>query len=275
MKADLKTQIDFEELYHKNQLNKRLNSVFHVPEVTEHCEKNGIPIKFGVQLLGQMVLHKRTQLSVLVGVLHRHFEHMENPFQACADMIDQAVKCGMVTYNKEYRVFIMKIDMDQSVYDDLDRYQYPLPALIEPKEVETNSQNGYHSFGVQSSLILKNNHHNGDLCLDHINRCNRVTYSINGDTAQMIKNTWRNLDKRKDGETASDYQRRVKSFEKYDRASKDVISVLNQWGNEFYLTHRYDKRGRTYCQGYHVNYQGNAWNKAVIEFSNKEVTPID
>jgi len=36
------------------------------------------------------------------------------------------------------------------------------------------------------------------------------------------------------------------------------------------LTHKYDKRGRCYSQGYHVNPQGNDWNKAVIEFAEKE-----
>jgi len=37
------------------------------------------------------------------------------------------------------------------------------------------------------------------------------------------------------------------------------------------MTHRYDKRGRVYCMGYHVNYQGTPWNKAVIELADKEM----
>jgi DNA-directed RNA polymerase len=41
-------------------------------------------------------------------------------------------------------------------------------------------------------------------------------------------------------------------------------------GNRFWLTHKYDKRGRTYCQGYHVSYQGNDYNKACIEFADGE-----
>jgi DNA-directed RNA polymerase len=45
-------------------------------------------------------------------------------------------------------------------------------------------------------------------------------------------------------------------------------------GNRFYMTHKYDKRGRTYSQGYHINPQGNDWNKAVIEFADKEVINV-
>lgn len=87
----------------------------------------------------------------------------------------------------------------------------------------------------------------------------------------MVKNKWKNLDKPKSGETREDFEKRRKAFLKYDKVAKDVIGLLIQEGNEFYLTHKYDKRGRVYCQGYHVTYQGAAWNKAVIEFADKEL----
>ena len=77
---------------------------------------------------------------------------------------------------------------------------------------------------------------------------------------------------RAEGETRADFEKRRRAFEKYDRTAKDVIGLLQQEGSEFYLTHKYDKRGRTYCQGYHVTYQGAPWNKAVIEFADQEVT---
>ena len=121
------------------------------------------------------------------------------------------------------------------------------------------------------SIILRNNHHNDDVCLDHINRVNKIRFVINTDTATMVKNKWRNLDKPKEGETKEDFEKRKKAFEKYDRTAKDVISLLVKEGNEFHLTHKYDKRGRIYCQGYHVSYQAAPWNKAVIEFADQEI----
>ena len=69
----------------------------------------------------------------------------------------------------------------------------------------------------------------------------------------MIKNSWRNLDRAKESETKQDFHRRVRAFDKYDRTSKDVITKILSEGNEFYLTHKYDKRGRSYCQGYHCS----------------------
>jgi DNA-directed RNA polymerase len=60
-------------------------------------------------------------------------------------------------------------------------------------------------------------------------------------------------------------------FEKYDRTAKDVITALSIHTDGFYLTHKYDKRGRVYCQGYHINYQGAPWNKATIQLADKEL----
>ena len=45
---------------------------------------------------------------------------------------------------------------------------------------------------------------------------------------------------------------------------------MTQEDPTFYLTHAYDKRGRTYAQGYHVSYQGNDWNKACVQFGRAE-----
>jgi DNA-directed RNA polymerase len=87
----------------------------------------------------------------------------------------------------------------------------------------------------------------------------------------MVQNKWKNLDKPKEDESVTDYQKRVKAFEKFDRASRDVMKLLLSEGNELYLTHKVDKRGRTYCQGYQVNYQGTPWCKATVEFHKKEL----
>jgi hypothetical protein len=280
MKADEAAQLQFEELYDKNQTMKRLRCEFDNQEVYDQCEKADIPYAFGVDLLCQMVLHKRAAPDVLVGILWRHFDMIEdpdnpgmalyeNPYQACADALLRAVDHDFADLTSTETTLVLCNDVDQEVYDDLNRFQYPLPMLVTPAEVTNNKQSGY--LKVQGSLILKNNHHEDDICLDHINRVNCVKLTINTDTAQMVQNRWKNLDKRKPGEEHADLMKRRKAFEKYDTTSRDVIDHLMVFDDEFYLTHRYDKRGRTYCQGYHVNYQGTAWNKAVVEFAHQEV----
>ena len=261
-------QIDMEKLFHKNQLHPRIKAEFTSADLPfrDVMVKHGLDPQFGFDLLVQMVLHKRAGLPVLVGILRKHFK---GDNQACADALLLACQIDLVDWNPVTEQFIVKYDITQDVQDDLDRYQFPLPMIVEPRELKTNSDTGY--FTSRNSVILKNNHHDKDVCLDHLNHMNRVKLTLNNEVVSFIENSWRNLDKPKPGEDRKDFDKRKKAFEKYDRTARDVMAHLEIAGGEFYLTHKYDKRGRIYCQGYHVNYQGNTWNKAVIQFANEEV----
>jgi hypothetical protein len=263
-----------EKLYSKNQTISRIRSEFLNCEqfdFEKYLEKHGFPIGFGLDLLIQMVLHKRCSPSTMVGILRHHFEEDYGPAnasQVCASYLEQALVAGLMGWDSRNKQFVVHINISEDVQRDLDRFQFPLPMVVPPRLVRENEDTGY--FTCKGSILLRKNHHSDDVCLDHINRVNRVRFSIDHVTARMIKNRWRNLDKPKEGESQEEFNKRVKAFDKYDRTSKEVIDKLLAHGNEFYLTHRYDKRGRIYCQGYHVNYQGAPWNKAVIELADRE-----
>ena len=258
-------QIELEKLFNKNQLIPRIRKEFadcKEENFMEYIHECGIPVLFGIDLLVQMVLHKRTTLTTLIGLLRHHFDDS----QKTADNIYLAAEADLIDYDPQLGIFIMKFDISPDVQAELDCFQFPLPMIIPPRKVRTNKDNGY--LESSGSIILRHNHHDDDVCLDHINRMNAVRYVINHDTAVMVKNKWRDLDKPKAGETKQDFERRKRAFNKYDRTAKEVIDMLPE---TFYLTHKYDKRGRIYCQGYHVTYQGAPWNKAVIELADKEI----
>jgi len=261
-------QIELECLFSKNQLIPRIESEFVNCDSFDFAalfNEIGIPIDFGIALLIQMALHKRASVTTLVGCLRHHCTHA----QEVADFLLKAAKNNIVNYDVSTRTFIVNFTISDDVQAELDKFQFPLPMVVRPKEVKTNRDTGY--LTTSGSIILKNNHHSDDVCLDHINHANKVKFVINPVTVKMVKNRWRNLDKPKTGESIEDFQKRKKAFEKYDNTVKDVIDLLLKEGNIFYLTHKYDKRGRVYCQGYHVNYQGAPWNKAVVEFAHQEV----
>lgn len=264
-------QIEIEKLFHKNQLFPRIRNEFSNCEefdFTGHMLDHNVDTEFGLDLLVQMVLHKRANLPTLVGALRKHFE---GDCQKTADALAKAVEIDLVDWSPLTRQFIIKFGISPDVQADLDRYQYPLPMVVPPLPLETNRDTGYYT--SKGSVILRQNHHDEDVCLDHLNQVNQIKFKINGKVAHTIKNRWRNLDKPKADEEVSEYQKRVRAFEKYDRTAHDVMAHLGIAADgAFYLTHKVDKRGRTYCQGYVVNYQGTAWNKAVIEFANQEVT---
>jgi hypothetical protein len=267
-------QIDMEKLFHNNQLIPRIRREFTDSEINFRniMHKHDIDSDFGFDLMVQMVLHKRTTLPVLAGILRKHFKNYPERVQSqfTVDLIYKCIIADLVDFNPQINQFIVRYDISADVQEDLERYQYPLPMIVHPKTLHTNEDTGY--FTSKDSVILKyNNHHDGDVCLDHLNRMNNIKFRINSETAVMVANQWRNLDKLKPGEERKDFQKRVKAFEKYDRTAKDVMAHLEIVGGEFWLTHKYDKRGRVYAQGYHINYQGNTWNKAVIEFAEGEI----
>jgi hypothetical protein len=262
-------QIELETLFSNNQTISRIKREFTECKEFDflaYIDEHAIPEDFGLALLVQMVLHKRTTLPTMVGIL-RHYAMGD--CQLAADLILKAVEIDLCDWDAKRKELVIKFDISADVQADLDRYQYPLPMVIRPRLVTDNTETGYCL--TKGSILLRDNHHEEDVCLDHINRVNSIRFSIDHDTANMIQNRWRNLDKPKPGESKFEFQKRVRAFEKYDRSAKEVITKLLKYGNEFYLTHRYDKRGRTYCQGYHVNYQGAPWNKAVIELADKEI----
>lgn len=270
--ADLmEKQVELEQLYSKNQLIPRIKAEFtNCKEVDFSAifQSNGIPLDFGYALLVQMALHKRAPLPTIVGVLRSHCDTA----QEVVELIIKMCELDLCHWHPVQERLVVAITISDDVQEELDRFQFPLPMVIEPKEVKTNRDTGY--VLNRGSIILKKNHHSGDVCLDHINRQNRIALTINEDTATMVKNAWRNLDKPKEGESREDFEKRVRAFEKYDRTCKDVHDKLREAGDRFYLTHKYDKRGRIYCQGYHISYQGAPWNKAVIELADKEIVEL-
>jgi hypothetical protein len=265
----LQFQIDIEKLFHKNQLFPRIRGEFLNSDIDfeKHMIAHEIDPEFGFALLVQMVLHKRTYLPTMVGILKRY---CDDSCQKTADEILKAVRADLVDWSSVSRQLIIRYDISPDVQAELDRYQFPMPMVVEPKELKDNSDSGYYT--GHSSVILRDNHHDLDVCLDHLNHVNKTRFRINQRVATMVKNQWKHLDKPKPDEELREYHKRVKQFEKYDRTAHDVLNHLGlATEGEFFLTHKYDKRGRTYCQGYHVNYQGTAWNKAVIEFAQGEI----
>lgn len=261
-------QLEMEKMYSKYQMLPALRDEFFAAGFHEAAGELGVHQGLAIEFMAQMHLHKRCEPATMIGILRRCVELDENPAQTAAKHIETLVKHDFADYDPVLNQLIVRYEVSADVQEKIDQFMYPLPMMEKPLEVKSNTDTGY--LTIRRSAILKNNHHDDDICLDHLNRVNSQALTINANVRAYIQNSWKHLDKQKEDETAEEYLARKKAFEKYDRTSKDVIDSLLTLGDEFYLTHAYDKRGRTYVRGYHVNYQGNDWNKACVEFARKE-----
>lgn len=267
--STVELQIDIENQTHKYKQNRIIREYFNKDVFLNRMAEMEIPIKYGLNFLVQMSLHRRASFEVLFGVMYPYTPN-KGDAQQNADLISTMLVAGFVDYDQMSQDFVCAFNIPSELRDKIDSLQYPIPLVTPPKKVRHNKESGYYT--EDSSIILKNyNYHDGDVNLDLINRSNIIKYTLNNDVANMVKNHWKGLDKKKPDELVNKYIDRVASFIRYDCHSREVMELINMSGNEFYFTHRYDKRGRKYCQGYHINYQGNPWNKSVIEFANKEV----
>lgn len=277
-------QTELEHLFDKNQLKPRLRKWFDTDAFHAYVRDKGVSElvtpKFAIDLCATMAMMKRCTPGALIGILYKHFmtdEGRHVAMQNCAHALEECVDADLVDYSMNQQMFILRLDIDHVTRQELDRYQYPLPMVVQPKVIRSNTQNGYVSRETGRSLVVLKAgrqaplYEQADVCLDHLNRMNSIPLSLNTQTAELIDNEWKHIDRRKPGESQEQFVKRRKAFEKYDRSSKDVMHALMGIRDRFWLTHKYDRRGRTYCVGYHVNYQGTSWNKAVVEFANKEL----
>lgn len=261
-------QLALEAKYNKNQLVKRIKSEFTDCESLDFVEAfDAIEVdpEFGIQVLTQLAIHKQANMSTMIGSVRSYVD----TFQQAADWLYIMAANDFINWDPVKEVFVVEIDITKDVQHEIDAYQFPLPMVVTPRKLRENIDSAY--LTGKQSLILKNNHHEGDICLDHLNRMNRIALSVDVDVSNHLQNKWKGVDKQKDDETRADFMKRVRAFNKYNEVAHEVIGIMVEAGNKFYLTHRPDKRGRTYSQGHHINYQGNSWNKATVVLYHGEI----
>lgn len=253
----IETQRNLEELFSRHQLMDVLREEFS-PLAESVFEKD---------VLAQIYLHKQCDVPTMVGL----FSPKWGSPQEVADQLYDCVDRDLLDFDTETKKFTVKYVLTEDVEDMLARYQFPLPMVVKPKKLTSNrGGSGYLNSGGSIVLNGSDVFKDEDMCLDHLNRANSVALELNLDVAtsesgKFIEPT------RKDGETWTDYRKRCKQAETFYNTSMEIMESMFMLGNKMWLTHKYDRRGRTYSVGYHVNSQGTDYNKAVLELADKEV----
>jgi hypothetical protein len=259
------TQTDLEFLYSKYNLMKILRSEFETivdPSVAER----GIEPAMVTEALAQMYLHRQADPETLVGILSPKFGSPQD----VADKLLIMVELDYFDFNEDLDRFTVIYDLSDDVKEMLDKFQFPLPMVIRPDPVKDNFDTGY--LTNKGLLVLNGSDYfkDVDICLDHLNRANRVALAmefdvINSDQGKFVKPV------RAVGEDFDEYKKRVKQAEVFYSTSISVMEQISELSDEIYLTHKYDRRGRVYASGYHVSTQGDDYRKSILVLANKEI----
>ena len=156
---------------------------------------------------------------------------------------------------------VSNIPLSERLVTFIEESQFLPPMVCEPLELTHNYSSGYLTHN--DSLILgTGNHHDGDICLDVLNTMNKVALKLDTEFLSQVE---------EEPTFDLDTQDKLDQWNKFKEQSYMMYSLLASQGNQFYLNHKVDKRGRIYCHGYHISTQGTSFKKASLEFAKEEL----
>lgn len=177
-----------------------------------------------------------------------------------------AVVCETDVYdlNQEGKYGAWKIqsnvELPEKLMHMVERSCYLPPVVCEPRLITQNYQQIRETCAPES-MILNNNHHEGDICLDVINTMNSVELCLNTEFLSTVEEEPSKFLENRD---------QVDSWMLFKKESHEMYKLMVSQGNKFRLLHKVDKRGRMYAQGYHISTQASPYKKASIDLFNKE-----
>lgn len=138
------------------------------------------------------------------------------------------------------------------------------PMIVMPKPVHKNNHSALLTI-KSDSLILgdEENYHDECISLDVINKLNQTPLKLS--SIAWLYERQINLDEDLDDETK---QQAIKT---HRQMQEQFAFFRDKFSNKtMYLTHKVDKRGRVYAQGYHFSTQGTSFEKACLELKTSE-----
>lgn len=208
-----------------------------------------------------------TPFNAVVGMCANYlgWDDKPNAIRTTAEILAVLCDTNAFDINKVSResslTLVSKIDIGE-LEDNMVLVQYMPPMIIKPEELTSNSDTGY--LNHKGSLILGGNynHHEGNICLDVLDIQNSVQLKLDVEFLDTVAETPKHPCETKEQE---------KNWDTFKKESADIYRLIIRAGNTCYLTHKVDKRGRMYAQGYHLTTQGSAYKKAMLELATPEM----
>lgn len=196
------------------------------------------------------------------------FEHILDAVKTASEIIAVCEKARLYTIyhstDVENDTGTLGIRPNFGLNDDtlhfIKETMYLPPMVCRPNKWHSNVDGGYLE-GSGSVILGAINHHEKQQDLDSINIIQNIPWELNDVILELEELPNKPLDT----------QEKIDQFEIFKYESESVYAAIKATGNEFYFVWKYCKRGRMYCQGYHINLHGTQYKKAVIQFKNKEL----
>lgn len=154
--------------------------------------------------------------------------------------------------------------LEEATLQRIANTKYLPPMIVKPKRVVFNKGSGYLTCSTDSIILGRDNHHNNTQAKDVLNIMNSIQLTLDETILAMQEEPSKPLDT----------QEKIDNFNRMRISSRGVYNEMVEYGNKFYVTHKFDKRGRLYSQGYHVHIQSTEYKKALINLTKKETIKL-
>lgn len=289
-------QREYEYLYSRKQKHSLLREAFKpviepmyqqlaeadVTE-TEH-EKAMWIIETILDILGVLAERQTIGLNAIIEMMRENkdvdiYDFSERILDVIGIMADRQL-CKLAKVKDKWKITTV-FELSPEIVERIAKFKYLNPMIVEPLPVNhkgNNRGNGYLTTGG-TSLILGGAWHTQEINAELLDVQNKIPLKLNPIIAVFGHHRWKDLAnprlatvKKPYNETHADYLKRIRAYEQFVNQSQETMVEMAKTGNKFWLTHAYDKRGRLYCNGYGINYQGNEYAKAVVEFHTTTLT---
>jgi hypothetical protein len=151
-----------------------------------------------------------------------------------------------------------KLKPSLSVLSKIDEFMYIPPMVLPPKPWKFN-QGGGHYTQQESCILGQHNHHKEKQSLDCLNILQSIKWELDPEILQLKEKPNKTLDTPE------------KSMQ-FDLMKTTSSRVYKEYTDiPFYFMWKFDKRGRMYSSGYHINFQSTDYKKALLSFVKQEV----
>lgn len=197
-------------------------------------------------ILINCLIHREMTYQAMIGSIANDIRCNEqlDRIKTAAEVIALAYQCDLIVITK--RSDTMFITTEFELDEDIPEFDKHQP------------ENQPYADMSNQILGCRFKQHKKDTCLNHINTMNAVPLTLEWRVINELQ------DKPKKEETEAE-----EAWQDFVRRSQETYQNIGT--DTFYLRHAYDTRGRTYCEGYYVTYQGNDFKKGIITLANKEL----
>lgn len=220
--------------------------------------------KFITAFLVTLIVHKRGSVEAIWGLLR--YQDKENP-QAVLDAILWCIQLELCkTTDSE---LLVKYQLSEEHQKQLSMFSFPLPSVIPMKKVKSINDSPYST--IKTGCILLNQVNpdkDKEYSLDVVNKMQEMTFKVNETVAKQADDHWDVTGTIREGESYKTFKQRVEQFDEFSSKTMEVIERMKDLPLHFQV--KYDKRGRNYTLGYHLNPQGKEYQKAILELYNAE-----